>query len=190
MQTLKSQIPERFHRNLNHRDSSGHTALMHAVRSGATPDLIEALCSAGADLHMRDKYGRNVLEYAAERCDLDIVKMLIRCGAKLPPNYRWHHLPMETRVFFDFLFGRNGQPEDALLALHLHRHRERYISEYGRRRFSQTLRSAYARCSWIRKEDAMVCLLRKPTAAIRRHPAELHVLDLPYDVLRIILHKI
>jgi ankyrin repeat protein len=70
--------------SVDQRDSRGRTPLMWAAESNPSPDVIAALCEAGADSSARDVFGLNPLMHAA-RSNLNpsIVTALLEAGADL-----------------------------------------------------------------------------------------------------------
>ena len=65
--------------DVNHRDTSNHTALHYAV--GNEADVLQVLIDAGADIDAQSIVGYSSLHYACESGELDVVKMLVRAGA-------------------------------------------------------------------------------------------------------------
>ena len=51
------------------------------------PAVCRVLIDAGADLHTKDEYGSSPLHYACESGALDVVKMLVRAGARVRATY-------------------------------------------------------------------------------------------------------
>lgn len=69
--------------DVNAKDNDGRTALIRAIRQVEKkgPALAETLIKAGADVNSRDKFGLTPLMYAADRGDVEIVKLLLQAGA-------------------------------------------------------------------------------------------------------------
>lgn len=67
--------------DVNARNKSGWTALMHAAVNGHTA-IIKALLAAGADVNAKNKNGGTALMQAARYGHPDIVKLLKEAGAK------------------------------------------------------------------------------------------------------------
>ena len=66
--------------DLKHADSTGCTALGHAVVRNH-PDVVEVLIDAGADIDVKDTRGRSPLHKASISGSLDVLKMLVKAGA-------------------------------------------------------------------------------------------------------------
>lgn len=59
---------------------NGRLALPESVRR-STPEVVELLIDAGADVNLFDATGKTALMYAAERCEPRIATRLLECGA-------------------------------------------------------------------------------------------------------------
>lgn len=69
--------------DLNARDQSGQTALIHACRNPrATPSMIQALVSAGADINIRSRNDYTALGWATARGNTAVIQLLRRAGAR------------------------------------------------------------------------------------------------------------
>jgi hypothetical protein len=66
---------------LNLTDKENNTALIAAINNWAPAAAVQALIRAGSDARVANKSGRTALMEAAERDDLDIVKLLVEVGA-------------------------------------------------------------------------------------------------------------
>lgn len=69
--------------DVNARDQSGETALIHACRNPhANVELIKALLAAGTDLNIRDRNDYTALGWATVRGNNAVVQLLRKAGAK------------------------------------------------------------------------------------------------------------
>ena len=65
------------------KDTKGRTALHSAVESRRGPEIVAILLSHGADIRVRDHYGRSVLHHAARMGRIPAIKSLVKA---LNPN--------------------------------------------------------------------------------------------------------
>ncbi len=74
-----------YSNDLNRKDSSGHTPLMHAVRHGCVP-AAKYLLLKGAQLDIQDPQGKTSLYQATENLNWDMAEVLLMGGAdpKIP----------------------------------------------------------------------------------------------------------
>ena len=68
--------------NINQQNLAGQTLLHLAVRLG-TPEVVNELIDAGADIDAQDAAGIAPLHLAAQRGDFDIINELIDAGANV-----------------------------------------------------------------------------------------------------------
>jgi len=67
---------------VNHRSvTTGHTALMVAVKGGHLKPVLTLLAHPDTDVNAQTHAGRTALMFAAKRGDLDVVKLLLVAGA-------------------------------------------------------------------------------------------------------------
>jgi len=69
--------------NVNAKDSSGWTALIHSANTNGNPEIASALIKAHADINASGKYGTTALFMAAVKGNIDLVKALVEAGADL-----------------------------------------------------------------------------------------------------------
>ncbi|MBF0176911.1 MAG: ankyrin repeat domain-containing protein [Magnetococcales bacterium] len=62
------------------QDFLGHTALIHAAEAGRV-DLVEELIQRGAEINLRDQWGRTALSAALHNDHREIVTLLLKHGA-------------------------------------------------------------------------------------------------------------
>ena len=67
--------------DVNRQDRDGNTGLVLASYNGRT-DIVKILLAAGADINLRNKYGKTALYYAAQERYIDIQILLREAGAK------------------------------------------------------------------------------------------------------------
>lgn len=68
---------------VNARDQSGETALIHACRNPqASPAVVKALLAAGADMNFRSRNSYTALAWAAAHGNTAVVQVLRKAGAK------------------------------------------------------------------------------------------------------------
>lgn len=97
---------------IDERDDSGRTALIHAAIDGKLP-FIELLIESGADVNARDESGYSPLHYAAQGQFVDIAKLLIANGARVDAEDTHGNTPLARAVF-----SSNGRGELIGILLH------------------------------------------------------------------------
>src|SRR5438046_687427 len=70
------------HANVNARDKMGYTALIYACEDKGSPEMVQMLLDAGADVNMKAQDGRTALKYARSWDNARVVERLKRAGAK------------------------------------------------------------------------------------------------------------
>jgi hypothetical protein len=69
--------------DVNARDQTGETALIHACRNPhASVELVKALLAAGADLNIRSRNDYTALAWATARANNPVVQLLRKAGAR------------------------------------------------------------------------------------------------------------
>ncbi|MBS1781481.1 MAG: ankyrin repeat domain-containing protein [Bacteroidetes bacterium] len=97
-EVIKALIDAKSELNWTH-PANGYTALIGAAHWG-NADAIKLLLAAGADVKMKDKFGRTILSEAVTCGKLEVVKLLVEGGAD--PNEKYSFA---------------AQPQSALMAL-------------------------------------------------------------------------
>ncbi|SHN65631.1 Ankyrin repeat-containing protein, partial [Desulfovibrio litoralis DSM 11393] len=69
--------------NVNAKDIDDRTALMRAVYSNPSPDVIAELIKAGADVNAKDINDNTVLSHAVDNSNPEVIKELIKAGSNI-----------------------------------------------------------------------------------------------------------
>ena len=72
--------------DVNEKDKNGATPLMLLSRENRNPSVIKVVLKSGADIMAKDSAGKNAIDYARERNNIKIEKLLVKEGVPEPPK--------------------------------------------------------------------------------------------------------